>query len=138
MTQRGGQGLVESGQSLTEFAISITFVLILLAGIVDLGRAFFVLISLQDAAQEGAAYAAIAPTDTTGIRQRVRQGSGSAFDVADLTDSQIDILVTGSACAGNSVKLTLEYDFEFLAPFAAGKTLPLRAEIIDRILQPPC
>ena len=49
----------ESGQSLVELALSMTLLLILLAGVVDLGRAFFTYIALRDAAQEGASYAAV-------------------------------------------------------------------------------
>ena len=49
----------ESGQSLMELALSMTVLLILLAGVVDLGRAFFTYIALRDAAQEGASYAAV-------------------------------------------------------------------------------
>jgi Flp pilus assembly protein TadG len=50
----------ESGQSLAELAISLTVLLILLAGLVDLGRAFFTFVTLRDAAQEGASYASVA------------------------------------------------------------------------------
>ena len=49
----------ENGQSLVEMALSMTLLLILLAGVVDLGRAFFTFIALRDAAQEGASYAAV-------------------------------------------------------------------------------
>jgi Flp pilus assembly protein TadG len=59
----------EQGQSLVELAMSLTILLILLAGLVDLGRAFFTYITLRDAAQEGAAYATVVNTEvleTTG------------------------------------------------------------------------
>ena len=52
----------ETGQSLVEVAISMTLILVLLAGLVDLGRAFFTYITLRDAAQEGASYAAVINT----------------------------------------------------------------------------
>jgi Flp pilus assembly protein TadG len=53
----------EQGQSLVELAMSLMVLLVLLAGLVDLGRAFFTFITLRDAAQEGAAYATVVNTD---------------------------------------------------------------------------
>jgi Flp pilus assembly protein TadG len=49
----------EQGQSLVELAMSLVVLLILIAGLVDLGRAFFTYIALRDAAQEGASYATV-------------------------------------------------------------------------------
>ena len=49
----------EQGQSLVELSISLVILLTLLAGMVDLGRAFFTYITLRDAAQEGASYASV-------------------------------------------------------------------------------
>ena len=54
MDKRDSRSNTERGQSLTEFAISLVFLLTLLAGIVDLGRMFFAYIIIRDAAQEGA------------------------------------------------------------------------------------
>ena len=50
----------ERGQSLTELALSMVLMLILLAGVADLGRAFFTYVALRDAAQEGALYGSFA------------------------------------------------------------------------------
>lgn len=126
------------GQGLVEFALGITFMMILLAGVMDLGRAFFTYISMMDAAQEGASYGSISPLDVSGIRQRVRETSSGPIAFATFPDDKIDILATGSVCAGDGIKVIVEYDFEFVAPFLSGTTLPLSAEVEDTILQPPC
>jgi hypothetical protein len=126
------------GQGLVEFALGITFLMILLAGVMDLGRAFFTYISMMDAAQEGASYGSISPLDVSGIRQRVRETSSGPIAFATFPDDQIDILASGSVCAGDGIKIVVEYDFEFVAPFLSGTTLPLSAEVEDTILQPPC
>ena len=136
--KRDNQHKKERGQSLTEFAVGVTFILVLLASGMDFGRAYFSYISIRDAAQEGAAYASIAPADVTGIRGRVRDTSANPIDLSSFGDDQIDIVVSGSACAGNTVSVTVEYDFNIVAPFIAGNTLHLEAEAIDTILQPPC
>jgi Flp pilus assembly protein TadG len=47
---------VENGQSMVEFAFGMVILMIILVGIVDLGRAFFTFMALRDAAQEGAVY----------------------------------------------------------------------------------
>jgi hypothetical protein len=129
---------LKKGQGLTEFALGITFMMILLAGTVDLGRAFFTHLSLIDAAQEGASYASIAPYDLEGIRQRVRTTSSDFVDFSSFSNEQIGVRVIGHSCAGHTIKVTLNYDFSFIAPFISLNILPLSAEAIDTILQPPC
>ncbi len=126
------------GQSLTEFALGITFILVLMAGVMDLGRAYFSFLSLRDAAQEGALYGSLAPPDTTGIRARVRDSSGWPVDFSTFTDGQIQVVITGPACAGNEIKVTVNLDFMLAAPFLGGQALPLVADATDTILQPPC
>lgn len=128
----------ERGQSLVEFALGLTVILILLAGTLDLGRAYFTFISLRDATQEGALYGSLAPSDTAGIRARVRGTSGWPVDFNDFTDAQIQVSVTGPACAGSEINVTLQMDFVLAAPFIGGSVLPLVAEARDTILQPPC
>src|SRR5512133_3940520 len=61
----------ERGQSLVELAISLTLLLTLLAGIVDLGRAIFTLFALQDAAEEGIIFGIAFPTHCDQIRERI-------------------------------------------------------------------
>jgi hypothetical protein len=129
---------LKKGQGLVEFALGISFLMILLAGTIDLGRAFFTHISLVDAAQEGASYASIAPHDLDGIRERIRTTSSDFVDFQSLTNDQITIQMLGHGCAGNAIKITIHYDFYFIAPFISLNILPLSAEAIDTILQPPC
>jgi Flp pilus assembly protein TadG len=59
MKKQTGNNAKEQGQSLVELSMSLVVLLILVAGLVDLGRAFFTYIALRDAAQEGASYAAV-------------------------------------------------------------------------------
>jgi hypothetical protein len=132
------QSRADRGQSLTEFAVGITLLLILLAGVLDLGRAYFTFLSLRDAAQEGALYGSLAPTDTAAIRARVRTSSGWPVDFSTFTDAQIAINVSGPACAGSELVVTLQMDFIMAAPFIGGRVLPLTAEAKDTVLQPPC
>jgi hypothetical protein len=61
----------DRGQSMTEFALSLVIILTLLAGIVDLGRAFFAYIIIRDAAQEGAVCGSIASKDNLAVFKNV-------------------------------------------------------------------
>ena len=128
----------ENAQGLVEFAVGITFLLVLLAGILDLGRAYFSYIALQDAAQEGASYASIAPTDILGIRERVRATSSGPIDFILFDDSQIKVQSFGGLCAGSGIKVTVQFDFRLVAPFFSGNSLALSAEATDTILQDSC
>lgn len=132
------EALKERGQSLTEFAIGTTIIMIMIAAGLDFARAYYSFLSLREAAQEGAAYASIAPGDTYGIRTRVKDTSSQPVDFASFTNDQIDIQYSSYACAGNTVKVKVDYDFNLVAPFIAGNNLHLSAEAIDTILQPPC
>ena len=52
--QRQGK---ENGQSLLEMALILPVLIIILAGVLDLGRLYYAYVSVTDAAAEGAAYA---------------------------------------------------------------------------------
>ncbi|QWK11668.1 MAG: pilus assembly protein [Thermoflexus hugenholtzii] len=49
------------GQGLVELALSLTVLLLLVMGLIDLGRAFVAWLAIHDAAAEGALYAAVNP-----------------------------------------------------------------------------
>ena len=139
----------EQGQSLSEMAISLTFILVLLAGVVDIGRAFFTYISLRDAAQEGALYASYQPNDCNGIIYRVKDTSNKPFDLSSASVS-IEVL-KGSAwtqcsvatpVAGDPIRVTAsKNDFQISMPFLGtliGKqTVSISASIKDTILSVP-
>lgn len=114
----------EQGQSLVELAMSLVVLLILIAGLVDLGRAFFTYIALRDAAQEGASYAAVINSESlsssdvsnycAAITNRViitsettsTPGlSNGPVDLRELTDSgavSIETSINGTDCASVS------------------------------------
>lgn len=132
----------ERGQSLTELAISLMFILLLLAGAVDLGRAFFSLIALRDAAQEGAVYGSLNPTDNSGIELAVRTNSTTPVDLSDTGNVTVSSNTIGDSCAGNSIQVTVSYDFRLAMPFIGAvlgsQSFPLSATMTDVILLPAC
>ncbi|PKO07800.1 MAG: hypothetical protein CVU40_18750 [Chloroflexi bacterium HGW-Chloroflexi-2] len=71
----------EKGQSMVELAVSVVVLLILLAGVVDLGRLAFYYITLRDAAQEAASYASVFPNNNQQIFARATDGiTGDGVD----------------------------------------------------------
>jgi hypothetical protein len=123
----------ERGQSLSEFSMVLMFILILLAGVADLGRAFFTYISLRDAAQEGALYGSFAFSETTlgggsgslvspatacsRIATRLVQNSDSPVDLS--TDATVSIQITQASNPGVWVD--------------CSSTIPIQPCVNDRI-----
>ena len=138
----------EKGQSLVEFAISLTFMLILLAGAVYFGIGLFYYVAMRDAAQEGALYGSMNPTDAGGIQTRVADAAGPGL-IRDLYDAgllNVSVTYTGAACEGNGITVTLQHDYSltwlplgaFIEPFIGHDYIRLRAAVTDTILTPPC
>ncbi len=130
----------ERGQSLTEMAISISLLMIVLAGAIDLGRVYFLLLALRDAAAEGAAYGSIAPGDLAGIESRVRGESPAGM--IDWSGATIKTTFIGPACRGGGVRVHATIPYRILTPFVGaivgGQSISLDAEVVNTILTPEC
>lgn len=68
----------ENGSQLIEFSLVLPIFLIMVAGAVDFGRAYFVAIEVSAAAEAGATYGLKNPTDTAGMQ------SAASLDAPDL------------------------------------------------------
>ena len=128
----------ERGQSLVELSISLLVLLYLLSGAVEFGIAFFQFVQLRDAAQEGALYGSMNPTDNAGIRDRIWGASNSPINLSAITPA---ISYSGAACEGNAITVSLTYHHTVFMPFMSriiGSDLPLTATVTDTILTPRC
>jgi len=131
----------ESGQSLVEMAFGLIVLLLLVGGIVDLGRAFFSTMTLRDAVQEGALYGSIDPTNTTAIKNHVLSSDARVPDMIGSGDITVEVL--GPPCTGNRIRVTANYsDFPITMPFMGAilgtQTYGLSATVTDSILRPAC
>jgi len=146
----------EQGQSMIELALTITFLMVLLAGTIDLGHAFFVWLAMRDAAQEGATYGSYDPSVTVSqisdyVESLVRQ------DAVKDPGADINVFPTfsGDRCLGyhpdphsaslnkpNTITVLVEYiNFPITTPLLGaiiGDTITIRATISDSILAPAC
>jgi len=139
-------------------------IMFILSGAVDLGRAYFALIALRDASQEGVIYGSVHPDDVTAIERRVQEHSVNPIDFSLFTGADIDITweIDGvvysegsppaNPCAGfftngavldsNSITVKVKYNFPFTMPLISslfpGGTLQLAADDQHTILAPQC
>ncbi len=140
----------ERGQSLVELAISLTLLLTLLAGIVDLGRAIFTLFALQDAAEEGIIFGVAFPTHCDQIRERIMYNLSN-----EVLPDDIAVVVTiernngsyapcsgipfAEVYAGKELQIEVSQTFNITMPFLGaiiGQTIPLRTTANGIILRP--
>jgi len=131
----------EKGQSLVELALTLLIILTLLAGAVDFGMAFFSYVALRDAAQEGALYGSLYPTDTNGISNRVRQSSSAPVNLSDISKVTVS-LSPPPYCRNEPITVTVRYDYQLSMPFIGAilgvNTIQLSAAVTDTILNPKC
>ncbi len=107
----------QKGQSLLEFALLLPILLIMLMGLLDLGRAYYAIVALEDMAGEGAAYASIHPMDIAGVQQRVSEAGGGLVYVGP---SMVTVTHPPSVLPGAPITVTISYPFVILTPFVQG------------------
>ena len=114
-TSRIRPGRRERGQSLVETAIVLPILLLLLAAVIDFGRAFDAYIVLTNAAREGARFGSVKPILTEAeVKQLVVDDVlGSGTNITHMTDFAADnVTVEGQTGNSEVVKVTVTYDFD--------------------------
>ncbi|HET7398031.1 MAG TPA: TadE/TadG family type IV pilus assembly protein [Intrasporangium sp.] len=101
----------ERGASAVEFALMLPFLMLVLAGIVDFGRAFFVEIQLANAAREGARAAIISPTNNADIQARATRAAQQVPSLSFPT-----IVACPNASNEATVKAQSQIQWVFMAP----------------------
>jgi Flp pilus assembly protein TadG len=119
---------VQSGQAVVEMAGALTFLLLLVIGIVDFAPAVVRGAQLTQAVRDGAAYGRTAAASTFEVRRRVVNAAPSLYgsltdaQVAAMTDAQIAVTCAAglagaakacaSAVVGDSITVTATYDYQ--------------------------
>ena len=110
----------QRGAALMEAALAVPLLIILAFGILDVGRAIYTKINLNDVAQEGTIYGAYYPSDPATVRQRVVDSA------TNLSLTTSDVTVTCPATP-KAIKVSVTTDLKTITPFFFGKTFTLTA-----------
>jgi len=142
----------EKGQSLVELAVVVVFILLLLVGIVDLGRILFYYQAMRDAAQEAVAYASAFPLDNTyqaNCQAIINRVIDNVPDVSSVnvqfnndTCAAHSAKVIKEACSGNQVTITaIKNGYPLIMPLIGeiiGQSINLSATTTATIISPMC
>ncbi len=127
----------QKAQTLVEFTLLIVLLLLIMAGSVDVARAVTVYTFLDNAAQEGAVYGVMAPTDTTQIEQRV-QDTVKSWIRDPANDLDIAILYHTQPCPGHLIEVRVRTQLPLTFPlanlFIPSRELTLEASAHQMIL----
>jgi Flp pilus assembly protein TadG len=144
----------EKGQSLVELALSFLLLMLILAGVFDLGSMFYTYLALRDTAQEGVIYGSYNPTDKTGIIGRIHASANWPIDADQI--SNIDVFwcsktTTGActsengsttlntSCQGQKITVKIIYNYKLIMPvigsFTGWQDIPLNATVTNTILE---
>ncbi len=104
------------GQGIVEFALLLPILILIIVGVFDLGRAFHALITITNAAREGARYGTMHPDEDANMKlAAVNEAAGSGI-IIGVDDVFINCpRDTNGACYRHGVlRVTVHYTFESL------------------------
>jgi len=119
-------------------------ILSLLLGVLDVGRAYFTFLAMQDAAGEGAMFGSLHPTwktsadktDPNNITYRVKT-SAPTGTLVNWSSATVNIDTSGGTSIGNQITVTVTSNFQLVTPFigtiVGSQTLPLKAKAVALI-----
>ena len=120
------RGRRRKGQALVEFALALPILLLLLAGVLDVSRAYSRSGVIVSAAHQGARYGVSNPTDVTTIKARaIEEAAGSGVTI---DQNLITVSTPSGTDSGDSLTVQVTYQFN---PFL-GRVLNLTTVTIRR------
>jgi Flp pilus assembly protein TadG len=113
---------------MVEMAAVTFFLVLLVLGIVDLGRVIFTSISVRDAVQEGASYAAYTEdVSATDVENRIRNAVSNP-DLSSATIIQYCSTQTRDLKNGTRIRIEMSHDVDLVTPIVGtmlGGTITL-------------
>lgn len=135
----------ERGQSMVEVALALPVLLLILSGLLDIGRAYFTYLALEEAAIEAAQFLAFEPgcvdssdcADPNNALFRARESF--ATEVADPGTLLrfTPIVPAPPVGTGEEVTVEFEYDYALVTPLIAnffGGTVTLRSSATSIVI----
>ncbi len=121
------------GQNLVEFALVLPVLMILLLGLLDVGRLFYAYTGITGAAAEGAAYGVTAARrPDVDLYAEIRKRTVEATDgLVQIEEDDVDVAPESIAPSTDRITVTVTYNCELVTPLVRGMVgggvLPLRA-----------
>ncbi len=112
MRLRSRRVVADRGAAVVEFVLVLPLLLLLIVGMVQFGRIYSMQIQLTGAANDGARYLSVNPTDTTGARTRTQN---AALNLG-LTSGEIAIATTAPCTPTSTVSVVASRVFVFDIP----------------------
>ena len=119
----------DRGAAAVEAALILPLVVFLVLGALDFGRAFFDKAAVQEAAQEGALYAAHHPNDPVGAIARAEETMSNPSFTGN---------VTVTCDAPDQIRVTVSYNFNAITPFAPATIDLSHSEVTHVLKSQPC
>lgn len=104
----------EKGSALVEFALVITLFLMLLMGMVEFGRIFHALLTVENAARQGARVAAVGGTD-----EQIRAAVRSVSTQVPLDDGDI-VITPESRPRFTPITVSVQGEVPLIVPIISG------------------
>lgn len=102
----------QRGATLIEFALVVTFLLILSLLIVQYGVIMNTAITLSHLSREGARYAAVHPTSDAAIRSYIQTVTPGLVRYSDMTITISPAEGSSSRSSGNPISVTISYNMQ--------------------------
>jgi Flp pilus assembly protein TadG len=117
----------ERGQSLVEMTVGAVILILILSGLLDLGRVYYVIVALEDGAGEAALYLAINPecwtaadgpqcADPNNAEYRARHSGGELVDWSTTTITVTPPSAADRDAVGDTVTVSIVYPYLLLTP----------------------
>ncbi len=132
------------GQSMVEFALVLPLLVLIMAGIFDLGRAFFASITITNAARVGARYGTLHLNDSQGTCDSTKfeaTSSGIIIDYSNITITCSTTITcaapvpgpmttTAGCTSSNPITVTVNYLYDdmILKFFFPGEGIPMHRQ----------
>jgi Flp pilus assembly protein TadG len=120
----------EQGQAMTEFAVALPVVALVLFAILQFGIAFNNYLTLTDAVRRGARVAAVSRQSGTGPADTVAAVKSAA---SDLTQSKLAVTVNSSWGPGDDVSVSATYPYSISLFGLVVKSGNLKSTTTERV-----
>jgi len=111
--KRNNEGNSHPAQALIELALVLPIVLLIILGAMDIGRMFFLKMSLVNAAREGSNYLALYPEDSENVYDVIKAEGENTF--LNLTiDPLDDVSISGCCTHGLPVEVTVTKSIDLI------------------------